>query len=240
MRRPNERTGAFDATLNRVIILIIVILLLAAPCDCGDPPPSVVVPPPPTCATVVLCVADCGDVATTSCAPCPAGTFDATFCSDGGPPPMDGGACDDVPCTRANECGYACGEIPFYVGCCDCPAGTFDLVTACGTDAGPPDAADATVDAELDAGDAGDAGDAAPPDAGLLPTGSACFDDRQCASGLCYGEADATGAFLPPTCQAICLPPDDRGFWCRNDRHCCEGTCCRGCGELEGLCRLDP
>ncbi len=141
-----------------------------------------------------------------------------------------------------SECAYTCDEEPFYVGCCDCPAGTIDQSTWCeGFDAGPPDGGDGGVDGGDGAvADAGDAGDVGPPDGGLLAVGEACFDDRQCASGLCYGEADATGAFLPPTCQAMCLPLDDRGFWCRNDRHCCEGTCCLGCGELEGLCRASP
>jgi hypothetical protein len=165
-----------------------------------------------------------------------------TLCGDSGlPPPSDAGSCDDFPCSVANECVYECGEEPFYVGCCPCPEGTIDQRSWCeGIDAGPP------VDGGLDGGDdggpsdAGDVGDAARDAGGLLDVGEPCFDDRQCASGLCYGEADPSGTFSPPTCQAMCLPPDDRGFWCRNDRHCCEGTCCVGCGELEGLCRTMP
>jgi hypothetical protein len=52
--------------------------------------------------------------------------------------------------------------------------------------------------------------------------------------------ADATGAFLSPTCQAACIGLDDRSVYCQNDGHCCAGTCCLGCGELEGLCRTTP
>jgi len=151
---------------------------------------------------------------------------------------MDGGSCDSVPCAVPSECGYECGEEPFYIGCCDCPAGTIDMRTECAADVGPPDASDASTDA--DAGDPSDAGDASMDGGGLLGVGQPCFDDRQCESGLCYGEADASGAFSPPTCQAMCLGFDDRGYWCRSDRHCCGGTCCVGCGELEGLCRADP
>ncbi len=231
-----------------MIILLIVLLVTLGDCSCGDPPPTVVGPGP--CSSVVLCVSSCTGTGTgtTSCAPCPAGTFDVSLCSDGGPLPGDAGSCDDSPCDIESLCAYACDEEPFYVGCCECPAGTIDQNSWCGgADAGPDDGGvDGGLDGALDggpgpgdAGDAGDAGDGGPGT--LLAVGEPCFDDRQCASGLCFGAADAmTGEFLPPTCQAMCLPLDDRGFWCRNDRHCCEGTCCVGCGELEGLCRSTP
>lgn len=224
-----------------MIILVIVLLIALGDCTCESDPPPTRTPTP--CTSVVLCVSSCGSTATSSCAPCPAGTFDLSLCGDSSfPPPTDAGSCDDVPCAVPSECAYTCDEEPFYVGCCECPAGTIDQRTWCDFDAGLPDAGDAGLDADLDAGDAGDGGplDGATDGGGLLGVGAACFDDRQCASGLCYGEADATGAFSPPTCQAMCLPNDDRGFWCRNDRHCCEGTCCLGCGELEGLCRSTP
>jgi hypothetical protein len=222
-----------------VIILVIVLILAAGTCTCGEPTPSEPVPRPSPCTSVVLCASSCDGVATTACAPCPAGTFDISFCGVDGGPPLDGGSCDDVPCTVPSECAYACDEEPFYVGCCDCPFGTIDQRSACSLDAGPLDAGprDAgPLDGSIDASDAGDA--RVDTGGGLLAVGESCFDDRQCSSGLCYGTADASGAFAPPTCQAMCLPVDDRGHWCRNDRHCCEGACCLGCGELEGLCRV--
>ncbi|MCC7538914.1 MAG: hypothetical protein IT379_21995 [Deltaproteobacteria bacterium] len=75
---------------------------------------------------------------------------------------------------------------------------------------------------------------------GLLGEGRPCTDDAQCASGLCFGDADPMGAFSEATCRSACLGRDDRAHYCNSDTDCCEGTCCIGCGELEGLCRVAP
>ena len=114
---------------------MIAILVAGGSCDCGptDPPP-----PPDPCWTTVVCVAACEDLPSTFCNFCPSGTFEESLCTDSGLPPRDGGSCEDIPCAIANECGYACGEVPFYVGCCDCPMGTIDLRSSCSLDAGPP------------------------------------------------------------------------------------------------------
>lgn len=174
----------------------------------------------------------------------------------------DGGACpagrtrcgdrcvdtssDDLAC---GGCGLACTGGPCIGGRCTiapCPDGTRPYgdmcVPACAPDereCGPgccrpedASAGDAGGDAGgVDAGDAGRRGDG-----GGASIGEECLEDAECESGLCYGEADAEGAFAMGTCQADCLPLMDRGHWCADDGHCCSGSCCVGCGEREGLC----
>jgi hypothetical protein len=149
------------------------------------------------------------------------------FGFDGGPPPSDADlSCEDIPCSGPSACVYSCDDPePFYIGCCPCPPGSIDARYEC----------PALPDGGL--GD-GEVPDAEPPGdgGGLLATGEPCADDRQCESGLCYGNVLSSGAFDSPTCQAMCLDPSDYGHYCLNDRHCCGRTCCIGCGEREGLC----
>lgn len=169
-------------------------------------------------------------------------------CVDVDAGPRDAGepSCAETPCVRANECVATCEGPVLYEGCCACEPGTFDRVTECGPlDAGPcmvecaapppgcsyvgPVTCDPPRCPMLECSDAGPPG---------LPDGATCTADFECASGLCYGTADMSGAFAPPTCQSACLPMDDRTHYCRNDSHCCGGAqCSLGSGELEGLCR---
>jgi hypothetical protein len=74
----------------------------------------------------------------------------------------------------------------------------------------------------------------------LLGDGEPCTDNAQCTSQLCFGTADTMGAFSEATCQSTCLAMDDRTHYCNGDDDCCDGDCCIGCGELEGLCRPAP
>jgi hypothetical protein len=204
-----------------LIALLIIIFVAIDSCDpVEDTPPIVGCP-------TMLCGTDCSDTSpfTASCS-CPSGTIDVSFCPptrDGGGPdgaPFPGDAsCEEAPCFRPLECVTSCDEEPFYIGCCACPSGSFDRVDFCAVVPGE--------DAGVDGG------------GGLLGIGEPCFDDRQCTSGLCYGAVDASGGFGTPTCQAACLPPATTASYCLNDRHCCEGTCCVGCGEREGLCVTD-
>ncbi len=78
--------------------------------------------------------------------------------------------------------------------------------------------------------------------AGTRPVGERCDADDQCESGLCFGAVRPNGWFEEPRCQpaGTCVALYERASYCRNDRHCCEGTCCVGCGEREGLCVEGP
>lgn len=101
----------------------------------------------------------------------------------------------------------------------------------------PRDSGPDTSDTGVDTSDTGvDADTSSPDSGGLLERGARCNDDAECSSGLCYGEADATSGFLDPTCQAQCINLGDRRVYCTGDSQCCEGTCCLGCGEREGVC----
>ena len=44
------------------------------------------------------------------------------------------------------------------------------------------------------------------------------------------------GSFSMSTCRSLCLDNGDYGHYCDDDEDCCEGFCCEGCGELEGMC----
>lgn len=118
---------------------------------------------------------------------------------------------------------------------------------ACGDDAAQPDtevSADTTGEPDLldtvDAHDTHDDGDAAADTAeDVLYPGYLCNRNDHCSTGLCYGFANAQGAFEPAKCQTVCLELYDYNRYCDSDDDCCKGRCCLGCGAKEGLCVLE-
>lgn len=75
------------------------------------------------------------------------------------------------------------------------------------------------------------------PEPGTALSGEACQANAECASNVCVRTAAPSGAFGDFECSQ-CMDEATRDFACDEDADCCEGTCCLGCGELEGVCRL--
>lgn len=213
-----------------LIAIIIIIVVLANSCD----------EPVPGCDFPVECVSSCGAFDTTfECGACSSGRFESWMCTpvfdagppfDAPPPDPDAGSCDLAECFRPYECVFSCDDPePSYVGCCECAGGTFDRVIYCDVDAGPPP--DDGGPPGPDGGDT-DGGDTDGGTSSLLPLGADCFDDRQCESGQCHGEIDASGMLATPTCHAACIPAGTTDAWCLTDRNCCGTATC----SSEGAC----
>lgn len=75
------------------------------------------------------------------------------------------------------------------------------------------------------------------PEPSTALSGEACQANAECASNVCVRTAAASGAFGDFECSQ-CMDEATRDFACDEDADCCEGTCCLGCGEREGLCTL--